>query len=155
MFGTALTTMYAGWAAVQILALNPLAAVPAHSLAQIHHDLRIAGESLGTLSVVAVLTIGVGLAAASLVFTLTHRGMTVRAVAAIYLVLLSFGAIAYVTASFGAGVALADTYGISGRDAGLGAVPLYTTSGLALLAVLTQAVTTVRSARPQLRLSPT
>ena len=53
-----------------------------------------------------------------------------------YLVLLTFGAPAYFMASFGAGMGLADTYGISGADYSPWARPLYLVSLLSLLAAL-------------------
>ncbi len=59
----------------------------------------------------------------------------VRSVAAAYLVLLVLGTPAYWVASFGPGMALADTYAISGADSSPWPAPLYVTSGLALVAL--------------------
>lgn len=58
-----------------------------------------------------------------------------RMVASWHLVLLALGTPAYFIASFGPGMALADTYGIGGADASPWAAPLHVTSGLAVIAL--------------------
>lgn len=114
--GTAAIVGYAALALIQILVLNPLAAAPGRSLVHIYADLQAAGETLGAPYVVTIL--GLGLLAATTVLVLTSRRpeLPVQLIVVGYLVLLALGAAAYLAASFGAGMALADTYGIAGND---------------------------------------
>lgn len=132
--GTVAVTAYAALAALQILVLNPIAAAPAGGdLAQIQRDLTAANESLGAPLVLTVLGIGVVLAIALLVLLARLRDATPMAAALAYLLLLILGTPAYFMASFGAGMALAYTYMISGGDHSPWAWLLYWTSALALL----------------------
>ena len=135
--GTTLVTAYAGLAALQILVLNPLAAAPGKELHQIHADMAAVGESVSTPMAVGILSVGVGLAVATFVLIAVTREATPLAALIAYLVLLMFGAPAYFMASFGAGMGLADTYGISGADYSPWARPLYLVSFLSLLGALT------------------
>lgn len=64
--------------------------------------------------------------------------------AMMYLAMLFFGAPAYFVASFGPGMALADTFGVSGGDHALGARPLYAVSLLAFIGVVVLAVLLTR-----------
>ena len=57
-----------------------------------------------------------------------------------FLVLLALGAPAYFWANFGPGMALADTFFVSGGDHSPWSAPLYVTSGLAVLARVGQVV---------------
>lgn len=131
--GTVAVAAYATLAVLQILVLNPLAAAPGRDLAQIQHDLATSNESLRAPFVLAVLAFGLVLAVALLVVLPRMRGLTPSAAAFAYLLLLVLGAPAYVAASFGAGMALADTYGIGGGDHSPWARPLLWTSALSLL----------------------
>ncbi len=134
MAGTVVVAAYAALAAVQMLVLNPLAAVPGRTLSQIHAEMAAAGESPGTAGVLVVLGVGVALAVAGVV--VVRRGAAATATVAIgYLVLLALGAPAYFLASFGPGVSLADTYFISGGDHAPWAKPLYAVSLVALVAI--------------------
>ena len=135
--GTILVTAYAGLAALQILVLNPLAAAPGKELHQIRAVMAAVGESLSAPMAVGVLSIGVGLAVVTFVLIAVLREATPLAAAVAFLVLLMFGAPAYFMASFGAGMGLADTYGISGADYSLWARPLYLVSFVSLLGALT------------------
>ncbi|MCK9917050.1 MULTISPECIES: hypothetical protein [Microbacterium] len=142
--GTVLVIAYAALAAVQVLVLNPLAAWPGSDLAAIRADVEAAGESLDELTVGIVLGIGVALAVVMLVVVIVERSAGVLAATAIYLALLVLGEPAYIFASFGAGMALADTYGIAGADASPWAMPLHVTSLLALLGLVVVGVVAVR-----------
>lgn len=128
--------LYAVWASIQILILNPLAAVPGKTLEQIRGDLASAGESFAEAYVIGVLLVGVALAAITLVAIAIWKDATPASATLIYCGLLSFGAFGYFWASFGPGMSLADTYGISGGDASPWAVPLYVVSALALVGAL-------------------
>lgn len=145
--GTVAVAGFAVLAALQILVLNPLAAVPGATLDQIRTELAAAGESLGTPGVLVVMALGVAFAAGLLVLTLRGR-LATRRVGRLYLVLLVLGTPAYWMASFGGGMSLADTYGISGADYSPWAMPLFLTSGAALLAlVLIAGVRVLKSLR--------
>lgn len=95
------------------------------------------GESLSSLIAVGILSVGVGLAVVTFVLIAVLREATPLAAVIAYLVLLMFGAPAYFMASFGAGMGLADTYGISGGDYSPWARPLYLVSLLSLLGAIT------------------
>jgi len=135
--GTLLVTAYAGLAALQILVLNPLAAAPGKELDQIHADMAAAGESMSTPMALGVLSAGVGLGIVLFVLIALSRNSTPQAAVLGYLVLLIFGTPAYFIASFGAGMGLADTYGISGGDYSPWAQALYLISLLAFVSALT------------------
>lgn len=114
--GTVVVVAYALLAAVQILVLNPLAAVPGAELSQIYADVSAAGESMGAPLVLAGLAVGPVVAVGLLLRTRRRPDGEARIVAVQYLALVALGAFGYFWASFGPGMALADTYGISGGD---------------------------------------
>lgn len=134
--GTVVIMAYALFAAVQILVLNPLAAVPGASLRDIYAHVAEAGDSMGVLVVLASLAVGPGIAIALLVAVWSGPATSVRRVALQYLAVVALGALGYFWASFGPGMALADSYFISGGDHSQWATPLYVASGLALVAML-------------------
>lgn len=134
--GTVVVMAYALFAAVQILVLNPLAAVPGASLRDIYAHVAEAGDSMGVLVVLASLAVGPGIAIALLVAVWSGPATSVRRVALQYLALVALGALGYFWASFGPGMALADSYFISGGDHSPWATPLYVASGLALVGSL-------------------
>lgn len=133
--GTLIVFAYALFAAIQILWLNPLAAVPGKQLGQIWADLAAANESMNAPTVLAVLAIGPILAILVLVVTAVRKDASPLIVLVSYLVLLMLGAIGYFVASFGPGMSFADTYGISGGDYSPWAGPLYGVSVAALLSL--------------------
>lgn len=139
VIGTLAIMAYGLLAIVQIAVLNPLAAAPGVGLNQIQDDMAIAGETLGVwwlfMVIGPVIAIAIMLRVWRRPDPLPSR--TVRA----YLLLLSLGAPAYFFASFGPGMALADTYLISGGDHSPWAMPLYVISGLALTVLATQLIT--------------
>lgn len=133
--GVAVVTAYAVLAAVQILVLNPLAAAPGMSLAEIRAAMAAVDEDPGDIRALVILGIGVvlavGVAAVSL---LTLAPPIVPGLS--MLALLMFGPFAYFVASFSAGMALADTFGISGADRSPWALPLVGVSAVAAVLVL-------------------
>lgn len=134
--GTLLVAAYAALAALQILVLNPLAAVPGKSLPEIEATMAQANEGLGTPWVLAWLGVGVAMAVGMFASVLRTHDARPGAVAAAFLVLLALGAPAYFLVSFGPGMALADAFGISGADHSPWALPLFAASGLAVVALV-------------------
>lgn len=140
--GVLAVTAYAAVAAVQILVLNPLAAVPGRTLDEIRAEMDAAGEILLWEPVVFIL--GIGVALAVVVAVLSIRGRAHPIVPAMsFLALLMLGALGYFAASFGVGMSLADTFGISGGDYSPWARPLYAVSLLAGVALVVVPVVTV------------
>lgn len=145
--GTVVVVAYALLAAVQILVLNPLAAVPGAELSQIYADVSAVGESMGAPLVLAGLAVGPVVAVGLLLRTRRRPDGEARIVAVQYLALVALGAFGYFWASFGPGMALADTYGISGGDHSPWATPLQAVSGVAFVVFLMQAPGAVSMAR--------
>jgi hypothetical protein len=135
VIGTAAVGAYAVWAGVQILLLNPLAAVPGKTIEQIRAETTALGQPLGEPSTIVTLSLGVAMAVTALVFMLRSRAMTTTIVIAVYLGLLTVGAFGYFIASFGPGMSLADAYLISGGDYSPWGLPLYVISLGALVAL--------------------
>lgn len=107
--------------------------MPGVGLGQIRADMDAANETLGAWWV--LMTAGPAIAIALHVRAWQRPELQPRMLASWYLVLLTLGTPAYFIASFGPGMALADTYGIGGADASPWAVPLYVTSLLAVIAL--------------------
>lgn len=133
--GTVAVVTYAVVAALQILVLNPRAGAPGLSLEQIHADMAAMNEAPGTVGVLIFLGLGVVLALGLLVLLATRADATPRAAAYAYLLMLALGAPVYFVASFGPGMALADTYFISGGDHTPWGAVLYCVSLAALVGV--------------------
>lgn len=139
--GVLAVTVYAAWAALQILVLNPLAAVPGRTLDEIRAEMSAAGEVLLWEPVAFILGIGVVLAVVGAVVSIRgHAHPMVPAMS--FLALLMLGAPGYFAASFGVGMSLADTFGISGGDYSPWARPLYAVSLLAGAALIAAAAVT-------------
>lgn len=140
--GAIVVTAYAALAALQILVLNPLAAAPGDlSLDEMRAAMSSAGESLMPATVLGILGIGVCLGigtAAVCILTRAHPIVPTMT----FLAVLMGGAPAYFVASFGPGMALADTFFIGGGDASPWAIPLYAVSVLSAVAVLVGAALT-------------
>lgn len=136
LIGTGAVVAYALLAAVQILVWNPQAAVPGVGLDQIYADVAATGESMAAGMVIAFLAVGPLLAIALLVGAWRRPEGRARVVGVPFLVLLALGAPAYFWANFGPGMALADTFFVSGGDHSAWSAPLYVTSGLAVLALV-------------------
>lgn len=133
--GTVLVCAYATLALVQILWLNPHAAVPGVQLEQIQEDVADANESMVAPFVIGFMSIGPIVAVTALIISTVRNDLKPRTMAVSYLWILALGPMAYFMASFGPGMALADTYGITGGDHSPWAWPLYVVSGLALVAL--------------------
>jgi hypothetical protein len=139
--GVLAVTAYAAWAAVQILVLNPLAAVPGLTLDEIGTEMSAAGEDLLWEPVAFIL--GIGVALAVVVAILSIRGRAHPVVPAMsFLALLMLGALGYFAARFGVGMSLADTFGISGAEYSPWGWPLYAVSLLAGAALAVGAAVT-------------
>lgn len=132
-FGTIATVVYAALGIVQILVLNPLAAVPGRTLAQIQSDLAADG-GLGFGWVVMLL--GPAFAVWQLMRVRRQSDQDPSRVVGVYLALLALGTPAYSFASFGAGMALADGYGLCGCDHSPWAIPLFVVSFAAVVGLL-------------------
>lgn len=143
--GTVVVAVYAVIAVLQTLVWNPLAAAPGKTIEQIYADVAGASESMHVPFVLAAAAVVVGLA--GLAWWLTSRDGTSRDVtAAIDAGLLVMGALAYFWMSFGPGMSLADTYGISGGDHAPWASVLYLVSLMALAGLTVLTVRYVRRA---------
>lgn len=105
VLGHALVVLTLALSLMQNLVLNPLATVPGHSLGQIQAEVAGAGQSLDVGLVIAIAVAYSGLATALLVRT---RSTVLSAV------LLAGVVPSHWFSSFAPGIALADTYGISG-----------------------------------------
>lgn len=114
--GTLAVVAYATVAMLQILVWNPLAAAPGLSLTEIHEAMSAAGEGVFAPGVIGFLLVG-PLIATFLLIAARRPDATPTATTLGYLGLLAAGAGAYFLASFGPGMALADTFLIGGADA--------------------------------------
>ena len=126
--------------------LNPLAAAPGdRGLGRIYADLSAAGQ-LGVPFVLSAVILAAGLGVAAILWFLTWRREEVDPLAVLALGLASLVAAspAYFMASFGPGMALADTYGIGGGDHSPWAWPIYVVSMLALAGLVAVVVLLLR-----------
>ena len=131
--------------------------MPGASLAQIRQELAAHDESLGAPFVLAEMGFGVLLAIAALLITVRNRRLPLAVIAGGYLWLLILATPAYFWASFGAGMSLANTFGINGGDYSPWAWPIYLISALAtggLVAILViSGVKVIRNTRPAVTIS--
>jgi len=146
--GTLLTGAYAGLGALQILVLNPMAAAPGLTLDQIHATMEATGESVSPLPVVIFVGFGLLLAIGVWLNAAASSSASPQVVAVMVLLILAFGAPAYFAASFPTGMALADTFAISGGDHSRWSNVLYLTSSAAFVsAIVLPVVLALRSRR--------
>lgn len=138
VLGTLAVVSYGLLAIVQIAVLNPPAAVPGAGLNQIQGDMKAVGETMGGSWL--LMAVGPVIAIAILLRVWRRPDPWPSRTASTYLMLLALGTPAYLFASFGPGMALADTYPISGGDHSPWAIPLYVASGLALMLLAAQLV---------------
>ena len=131
--------LYAVLAALQILALNPLAAVPGAGLSEIYGGISQAGESPGIPLTLTVLGGGIVLALVLASVLLWNRATPLGAALA-YLFMLALGAPALFIASFPSGMAVADTFLVSGGDHSGRSMALYLFSAVALTAAAALAI---------------
>ena len=132
--------------ALQIFVLNPLAAAPGgRGLGQVYADLEEAGEGgFPFVFSALILAAGVGVGV-TLWFLIRHRERAdPLAVLALGLAALVAAVPSYWVASFGMGMALADTYMIGGADRSPWAGPVYALGALAVPALVTAVVVLLR-----------
>ncbi|UNK71235.1 hypothetical protein [Microbacterium sp. H1-D42] len=147
MIGVAVVTAYAALAAVQILVLNPLAAVPGAQLGAIYAEMAAAGETMPVVQTLVFLALGVVIAVVVAVLSIRSR-LDALVTALLFCIVLALGVPAYFVASFGPGMNLADTFAISGADGSPWAAPLYIVSLLASGAIVGLAVRLARRPSP-------
>ncbi|WP_294981511.1 hypothetical protein [uncultured Microbacterium sp.] len=134
--GTAVVAVYAAWAAIHILIVNPLAAMPGHTVGEIHDTMTAAKQWSGPLRVYITLAIGPVLAIAALIITVRRSDLSVASIVSVYLTLIVLGAPGYFWASFDIGMGMADTFQINGGDYSPWAAPLYALSFATLVALI-------------------
>ncbi|WP_322409789.1 hypothetical protein [Microbacterium invictum] len=134
--GTLLVTLYAVWAYVHIMVLNPLAAVPGLALEEIWREVEQSQGSIHRITVPAFLAVGPLLALVFLVCSQVWLRQRPALVAIAYLGLLVFGAPGEFVASFMSGMNLADAFLISGADYSPWAAPLMIISAVAFVALI-------------------
>ncbi len=134
--GTAIVVAYAVWAAIHILVVNPLAAMPGYTVGEIYDAMTAARQWSGPVGVYVALAIGPALAIATLIITIRRRDFSLASIVSVYLALIVLGAAGYFSASFDIGMGMADTFQINGGDYSPWATPLYVLSFAALVALI-------------------
>jgi hypothetical protein len=134
--GVLLVTAYAALAEIQILVLNPMAAVPSKPLTEIWAVMVREQGDYDRPVTTSLLAVGPVLAVALMVWALLRLRTRPRTVAAAYLGLLVLGTPAYAVASFSPGMNLADTFGIDGADYSPWAEPLSAVSAAAVVGLV-------------------
>jgi len=149
--GMVLVLAYAALALVQILVLNPLAAVPSESLTEIWAKLVRENGDYDRPLTTKIAAIGPALAVLWLLISLIWLRRKPMTIAAGFLGLLVLGTPGYFIASFSPGMNLADTFGIDGADYSPWAWPLYAISLASLVGlVIITAMLARRGARERL-----
>lgn len=135
--GPALVACYATVMVLTILVLEPLAAMPDLTRAEIFEALAAAGwTAAGTVPFLVVwAALGVGLSVVGCAVALRRRVAPDSALAW-QLAVLALGAPAYFWGAFGMGMDLADTFMITGGDHSAVPPVLYAVSGWALVALV-------------------
>ncbi|MCS6561733.1 MULTISPECIES: hypothetical protein [Curtobacterium] len=134
--GVLVVALYAALLAVNALVLDPLAAVPGATLAEIHAELTQQGFHVQTdiVVVIALASVGVVLAAGLSVLLLVTRAPT-HVIAAVLLAVVVLGGPASFWSGFALGMDVADGFGTDGGDHTIWAGVLYVTSLVALIAI--------------------
>jgi hypothetical protein len=145
--GFVIVAAYAALGALQILVLNPMAAAPDLTLAEIQAAVAEAGESLPPFPVIVFVSLGILLAALVMLYAIAAPVPRPGVVAVMVLVIVALGAPAYFAASFPAGMALADTFMISGGDHSRWSALLFLTSATALVCAIALAIVLALRAR--------
>jgi hypothetical protein len=146
--GFVIVAAYSVLGALQILVLNPMAAAPDLTLAEIEAAMAKAGESFPPFPVMIFVSLGLLLAAHVMLYAIAAPDPRPEIVAVMMLVILALGAPAYFAASFPAGMALADTFMISGGDHSHWSALLFLTSATALVCAIALAIVLALQARP-------
>ena len=136
VLGTAAVTAYAVVLLRQITVWNPMAAVPGLTLEEIGAQAAARGETVFSAFPPFVAGAGIVVAVGILVLATVSRLGSAPAFAAMYLALVVGGAPAYVTASFGPGMAIAAAFGLSGGDHAPGGSYLMAVSAAAGVALV-------------------
>jgi hypothetical protein len=147
--GALVVTAYAALLAVDALVLDPLAAVPGKSLADVYAGVDAIGMDTRQDVVGVLVTSGIGIALAIAVAVIgIRRSLPVPVVAVLHLAVLAVGAVATFASGFFLGMDVADAFGVSGAAHGPWAGVRYGTSLAALVAIpAVLTVTMVRSLR--------
>lgn len=134
--GTLVVTAYAALLALDALVLDPLAAVPGRTLAQVYAQVDSVGAD-SRLDVAGVLVLaGTGVALAGFFAVAAVRGWVRLPVAVVcHLAVLACGAGAVFQSGFFLAMDVADAHGIPGGRHGPSTGVLYGTSLLALVAI--------------------
>ena len=147
--GPLLVALYAGVMVVSLGWLEPRAAVPGLTRAEIAQGLDDFGSDLTSLtwSLVVVGLIGVGLSVAA--SSLGRRArLSLSTIATLHLGLLVLGAPVSFFAAFPLGMDVADTFGVSGGLRTPWHLVLLWASGISLLALLVLRFSTLRTGQP-------
>jgi hypothetical protein len=150
--GALVVTAYAALLALDALVLDPLAAVPGKSLAQVYAGVDAAGNSVAqdVAAVLVVAGIGVALAVGVAVLALWD-GLPAPAIAVLHLGLVVLGAFAAFQSTFFLGIDVADSFGTAGGTHSPWLAVLASTSLAALIAIptvlFTEMVRTLRRIR--------
>lgn len=136
LLGTLAVLSYGSLAALQIAVLNPRAAMPGKGLGQIYAEAASAGQPMGAWWL--LMAVGPVTAVAIMFWAWRESELEWSRITSIYLALVALGAPMYFFASFSPGMALADTYSLSGGDYSPWAMPLYVASGLAVIGLAVQ-----------------
>jgi len=136
LLGPVLVACYATVMVVTVMVLEPLAAMPDLTSAQITAALEADGTSMTAQLVVLLILalLGVGAAVAAGLAGI-RRAVLPGTALQLQLALLALGAPAYFIGSFGVGMGLADAFGIDGGNHSAVPAVLYALSGCALVAL--------------------
>ncbi|OEI68014.1 hypothetical protein [Curtobacterium sp. ER1/6] len=134
--GVVVVAVYAALLALNALVLDPLAAVPGRSLAQIYARVDAMGSSStgNVRGVLVVASIGVALAVAAAVVGLAAR-LPATVIAVLHLGVLAAGALATFQSGFFLGMDVADSFMTDGAAHTIWAGVLHLTSLAALVAI--------------------
>ena len=115
VLGASAVVCWSVLAMLQVLILNPLAAMPGWTLAEIGDGVRAAGDSMGAPA--SVVMLGLPIVAALVVCCVFAAGrISVRQMVNSLLGVLAASGLIYLWASAGPAIAMADAFGISGGD---------------------------------------
>ncbi|MBT1605674.1 hypothetical protein [Curtobacterium flaccumfaciens] len=134
--GVLVVALYAALLAVDALVLDPLAAVPGATLAEIHAELTQQGFPVGAdvATVVGIAVVGVLFAAGLSVLLLITRAPA-HVIAAVLLAVVVMGTPMSFVAAIALGMDVADAYGVGGGAHTIWSGVLYVTSLVALIAI--------------------
>lgn len=152
--GVVVVTVYAALMALDALVLDPLAAVPGRSLAEVHAGVEATGGSVGQAVAAVLVVAAVGVALAVLVAVLALQdGLPAPTIAVLHLGLVVLGAFATFLTTFFLGPGVADAFGTAGGTHSPWVAVLAGTSLVALVAIptvlFTDMVRTLRHARAE------